>query len=81
MGQQWDQEANKNEDTTIQNLWDTGIFSGAILREKFTAKQAYPPPAKKEKKKRKRKEKKGKSSNKWSNCTLKGTWRTTTEKA
>ena len=30
-------ETNENEDTTIQNLWDTGK---AILRGKFTALQA-----------------------------------------
>ena len=44
MGQQQDQgeikrylETNKNEDTTIQNLWDTGK---EILRGKFIALQA-----------------------------------------
>ena len=31
-------ETNVNEDTTIQNLWDTGK---AILRGKFIALQAY----------------------------------------
>ena len=31
-------ERNENEDTTIQNLWDTGK---AILRGKFIALQAY----------------------------------------
>ena len=31
-------ETNENEDTTIQNLWDTGK---AILRGKFIALQAY----------------------------------------
>ena len=31
-------ETNENEDSTIQNLWDTGK---AILREKFRALQAY----------------------------------------
>ena len=31
-------ETNENEDTTIQNLWDTGKV---ILREKFVALQAY----------------------------------------
>ena len=31
-------ETNKNENTTIQNLWDTGK---AILRGKFIALQAY----------------------------------------
>ena len=31
-------ETNENEDTTIQNLWDTGK---AILRGKFIATQAY----------------------------------------
>ena len=31
-------ESNENEDTTIQNLWDTGK---AILRGKFIALQAY----------------------------------------
>ena len=46
MGQQQDQgeikrylETNKNEDTTIQNLWDTGK---EILRGKFIALQTYP---------------------------------------
>ena len=45
MGQQWDQrrnqkipETNENEDTTTQNLWDTGK---GILRGKFIALQAY----------------------------------------
>ena len=31
-------ETNENEDTTIQNLWDTGK---AILKRKFIALQAY----------------------------------------
>ena len=31
-------ETNKNELTTIQNLWDT---AKAVLRGKFIAKQAY----------------------------------------
>ena len=31
-------ETNENEDTTIQNLWDTGK---AVLRGKFIALQAY----------------------------------------
>ena len=31
-------ETRENEDTTIQNLWDTGK---AILREKFMTLQAY----------------------------------------
>ena len=31
-------ETNENEDTTIQNLWDTGK---AILRGKFIPLQAY----------------------------------------
>ena len=31
-------EANENEDTTTQNLWDTGK---AILKGKFIALQAY----------------------------------------
>ena len=31
-------ETNDNENTTIQNLWDT---AKAILRGKFIAKQAY----------------------------------------
>ena len=31
-------ETNENEDTTMQNLWDTGK---AILRGKFIALQAY----------------------------------------
>ena len=31
-------ETNENEDTTIQNLWDTGK---AMLRGKFIAFQAY----------------------------------------
>ena len=31
-------ETNENEDTTIQNLWDTGK---AILKGKFIALQAY----------------------------------------
>ena len=45
MGHQWDQERNKkyletseNENTTTQNLWDTGK---AVLRGKFIALQAY----------------------------------------
>ena len=45
MGQQQDQgeikrylETNKNEDTTIQNLWDTGK---AILKGKVIALQYY----------------------------------------
>ena len=41
MGQQRDQgrnlETNENEDTTIQNLWDTGK---ALLRGRFIALQA-----------------------------------------
>ena len=44
-------ETNANEDTTIQNLWDTGK---AILGGKFIALQAY---LKKKKKKKKKKEK------------------------
>ena len=52
-------ETNENEDTTIQNLWDTGR---AILRGKFIALQSY---VKKQKK----------SPNKQSNFTLKGTWK------
>ena len=31
-------EANDNKDTTLQNLWDA---AKAVLREKFTAIQAY----------------------------------------
>ena len=50
-------ETNENEDTTIQNLWDTGK---AILRGKFIALQAYLKKTRK-------------SSNKQSEFTLKGT--------
>ena len=38
-------ETNENEDTTIQNLWDTGK---AILRGKFIALQAYLKKSKKQ---------------------------------
>ena len=43
-------EMNKNEDTTIQNRWDTGK---AILRGKFIALQAYLKKREKEKAKEK----------------------------
>ena len=50
-------KTSENEDTTIQNLWDTGK---ATLRGKFVALQAYL-------------EKTRKNSNKHPNFTLKGT--------
>ena len=50
-------ETNENEDTTIQNLWDSGK---AILRGKFIVLQAYLKKTRK-------------SSNKRCNFTLKGT--------
>ena len=53
-------EKNENENTTIQNLWDTGK---AILTGKFTALQAC----------LKKKKKARKGSKKQSNFTLKGT--------
>ena len=56
-------ETNENEDTTIQNLWDTGE---AILRGKFIALQAYLKKTNKQKKKTE------KAQNKQFNFTLKG---------
>ena len=50
-------QTNKNENTIIQNVWNTGK---AILRGKFIALQAYLKKTRK-------------SSNKQSNFTLKGT--------
>ena len=58
-------ETNENEDTTIQNLWDSGK---AILRGKFIVLQAYLKKTRK-------------SSNKKINFTLEGTWKRTTDKA
>ena len=58
-------ERNENQNTTIQNLWDTGK---AILRRKFIALQAYLKEKQKQKQNRK-----SKSSIKHSNFTLIGT--------
>ena len=55
-------ERNKNENTTVKNLWDT---VKAILRGKFIALQAYL--------KINNNNKRRKSSNKQSNFILKGT--------
>ena len=60
-------ETYENEDTTIQNLWDTGK---AIIREQFIALQTYLNKRKKETRK---------SSNKQSNFTLKWTCKKTTK--
>ena len=59
-------QTNEYEDTTIQNLWDTGK---AVLRGKFIALQAY---LKKKQKQKQNKKNPSKSSNKRSNFTLKG---------
>ena len=62
-------ETNENEDTTIQNLWDT---KKAALTGKFKALQAYL---------KKKKPTPRKSTNKWSNFTLKGTRKRKTNRA
>ena len=70
-----DLEKNDNENTTVQNLWDAGK---ATLRGKFIALQTY---VKKKEKERKKERKRKKSSNKQSNFTLKGTKKSTINKA
>ena len=56
-------ETNENENTAVQNLWDTGK---GVLRRKFIALQAFLKKTRK-------------ISNKQSNNTLKGTWKRSTK--